>query len=362
MQPPALRVFWTRSGATVALVAAFLAVHSKVFDLERPALALAVQQQSRAGIITTANAKTDTPVMLWADPVDLNNRNLFYGPGGMVHEPPAGDFTFLKEDLEGSKPKYDVIDTNGVTWRIKLGTEARPETAATRLVWAAGYVADEDYFVGKIHVVGMPAHPHRGSHLIENDGTIPNARLERIVTDRRKLGTWSWRDNPFSGTREFNGLRVLMAVINNWDLKDTNNSVFELKHGDHHERIFEVSDLGLSFGTTGLERTQQSNGDLRTYRRTRFITDMSDTDVSFEVPRRPDWIVLANVSQFFSRLKLRWIGRHIPRADARWMGERLAQISPDQMRDAFRAAGYSADDVEGFVAVIENRIRQLNEL
>src|SRR5262245_6978765 len=212
MQPHALRVFWTRSGATVALVAIFLTFHSRVFDPERPTLAFATPQQSRAGIITLPNVKRGAPAVLWEDPVDLTNRNLFHGPGGRADEPPAGDFTFLKEELTGSHPKYDVIDANGVTWRVKIGTEARPETAATRVVWAAGYVADEDYFVGKIHVVGMPAHPHRGSHLIEHDGTIPNARLERILTDRRKVGTWSWRDNPFSGTREFNGLRVLMAV------------------------------------------------------------------------------------------------------------------------------------------------------
>src|SRR5262245_48837932 len=112
MQPHALRVFWTRSAATVALAAVFLAIHSQVFDVERPALAFATPQRSRAGIITTPDVKGGAPTVLWEDPVDLNDRNLFHGPGGMAHEPPAGDFRFLKEDLEGSNPKYDVIDAN----------------------------------------------------------------------------------------------------------------------------------------------------------------------------------------------------------------------------------------------------------
>ena len=32
-------------------------------------------------------------------------------------------------------------------WRVKLGVEARPETVASRLVWAVGYYANEDYFL-----------------------------------------------------------------------------------------------------------------------------------------------------------------------------------------------------------------------
>ena len=46
------------------------------------------------------------------------------------------------------------------------------------------------------------------------------ARLKRDPDDLKKLGIWQWKNNPLQGTREFNGLRTLMAVINNWDLKD----------------------------------------------------------------------------------------------------------------------------------------------
>ena len=37
-------------------------------------------------------------------------------------------------------------------WRVKLGEEARPETAATRLLWALGYFADEAYLVPEMVV------------------------------------------------------------------------------------------------------------------------------------------------------------------------------------------------------------------
>ena len=302
--------------------------------------------------------------MLWSEPTDVERRDLFYGPGGKEHQP-HGTFTFIREDLDGSHPKFEVRDGEGVRWKVKLGTEARPETAASRLVWAAGYSADEEYFVDEIRVSEMPAHVHRGQRMIDSDGTMHGVRLKRISDERVKVGEWSWRQNPFSGSRELNGLRVLMAVLNNWDLKDINNAVYELKHANQEgvpERVYEVSDLGSTFGSAGLERTDHSNGDLRAFRRTPFITHLTSDEVEFDVPRRPDWIVLANTPEFFRRLQLLWLGRHIPRSDARWVGLLLSRISQNQIRDAFRAAGYPPDAIAGFAEVLKARISQLSEL
>jgi hypothetical protein len=314
---------------------------------------------------TTTVPAQETAHLLWQEP-NGTRRDLFNGPGGPDHRPdPHDTFTFLEEDLEGSHPKFDVVDGHGVHWKVKLGAEARPETVATRLVWAAGYAADEDYFVDEIHVDDMPTRLHRGQRLIGPNGVVRRVRLKRSSEERRKVGVWSWRHNPFTGTRELNGLRALMALINNWDLKDINNAIYEEPlrgEDDQFEQVFEVKDLGLSFGSTGLERTTDSNGDLQAYRKTSFITHVTPDTVTFATPRRPDWIVLANAPEFFKRLKLLWIGKDIPRADARWMGDVLSQIPRDNIRDAFRAAGYGADEAEGFTAVVESRIHQLNQL
>ncbi|HEV3312708.1 MAG TPA: hypothetical protein VG815_19525 [Chloroflexota bacterium] len=302
--------------------------------------------------------------VLWSEPRDIGHRDLFYGPGGEEHQP-ASVFTFVAEDLDGSNPKFNVRDDAGMKWKIKLGAEARPETVASRLVWALGYSAEEDYFVGEVLVRGMPLHLHRGQRLVGTGGPIRNVRLKREPDDRKKIGNWRWRDNPFTGTRELNGLRVLMAVINNYDLKDVNNAIHERKRHNTagaDELVYEVSDLGSSFGSAGLERTDVSKGNLEAYRRTQFIKKATPDEVDFNVPRRADWIVLANVPEFFMRLGLRWIGQQIPREDAKWMGHLLAQLSSDQIRDAFRAAGYSAQEIDGFTAVLESRIAQLNQL
>src|SRR5438477_1673493 len=119
-------------------------------------------------------------VVLWRDPTDIASRDLFYGPGGEKHQP-HGPFTFVKEDLDGTNPKFDVRDGNDVKWKVKLGEEARPETVATRLVWAAGYFADEDYFLPDMRVAEMPRRLQRGQKLVDPDGSVHNVRLKRHV-------------------------------------------------------------------------------------------------------------------------------------------------------------------------------------
>ena len=304
-----------------------------------------------------------TSASLWQYPTDIASRDLYYGPGGKEHAPHT-TYTFVKEDMSGTNPKFEVRDEDGVKWKVKLGVEARPETVASRLVWAVGYYANEDYFLSTLHVENMP-HLRRGQNLVSSDGTMYNVRLKRYLKDEKKVGIWKWRDNPFAQERELNGLRVLMALMNNWDVKDVNNAIYEEKATDdvRPELRYEVSDLGASFGTTGRSWTHSlSKGNLKSYENSKFIRRVTPEYVDFSVPSRPALIYVATPKEFVSRMDLRWVGRHISRTDAKWIGGLLAQLSPDQIRDAFRAAGYPPEQVEGFSAVVEKRITQLNNL
>ena len=298
--------------------------------------------------------------LLWRQPNDIASRNLFYGPGG-EKDAPHSTFTFVKEDLNGTNPKFVVRDENGVKWKVKLGVEARPETVATRLVWAVGYPADEDYFMPELRVQGMPRHLHRGQNLVGPDGSMQNVRLKRYLEGNEKIGDWRWRKNPFSGTRELNGLRVMMALINNWDLKDANNAVYLSKRS--HEKIYLVSDLGASFGTTGRSWTAtMGKGNLGSYEHSKFIGRVTPQYVNFDVPTRPALDIIFKPKDFIERLEMRWIGKDIPRADVEWIGQLLAQLSPAQVQDAFRAAGYQPAEVQAFSKVVEARIAALNDL
>lgn len=303
-------------------------------------------------------AATSGQAVLWSDPTDIATRNLFDGPGGKEHAPHA-PFKFLKEDLDGTNPKFTVKDADGVKWKVKMGLEARPETTATRLVWAAGYFVNEDYFMRDLPVSGMPERLHRGWKLVDPDGTVHNVRLKREAEGEKKLGTWEWRSNPFTGTREWNGLRTLMALINNWDLKDVNNSIY--RKGD--ERIYMVSDLGATFGSAGRSWPRDKAKDnMDSFMESKFIGKVTADTVEFDNPARPGFVYMVNPKEYLSRVRLEDLGKNVPRADAKWLGEIMARLSPEQIKDAFRAGGYSPAEVEGFTRMLQDRIAALTAL
>ena len=306
----------------------------------------------------TVGGRSET--ILWREPTDIGSRNLYDGPGGPQGQPKP-PFKFVKEDLAGTSPKFDVKDGAGSKWRVKLGPEAQPETAATRLLWAVGFVANKNYFVPEMQVKGMPSRLKRGQKLIGPNGELHSVRLQQAQGGKR-LGTWKWKSNPFTGTREFNGLRVMMALLSNWDLKDDNNAI----HADpepNGSELYEVSDVGASFGRTGeTYSASASKNNLQAYRRSKFISKITRDYVNFNFPTHLPYLYVFDFPLFFSQRHLHWIGQHIPRADAEWMGSLLAELSPQQIRDAFRAAVYSPTQVEAYATAVQARIAQLQRL
>jgi hypothetical protein len=294
---------------------------------------------------------------LWHDPGRIAELDLIYGHGGKEGQP-APPFKFESEDARGTNPKFNVRDAHGTKWRVKLGDEARPEVTASRLLWAVGYFVDDDYLVesAKVDNLGLT----RGADMA-SDGNIVEARFEKKPDGETKIGIWRWKDNPFIGTKEFNGLRVMMAVMNNWDLKDVNNAVYEDK--DSGRDMFLTSDVGATFGTNGLSWSKgRSKGDVGTFEKSKFITRKTNTEVDFATPAAPSLIEAPNVPTYKMRLDLEWIGKKIPIADARWIGSLLKQLTHKQLVDAFRAGQFPPEDVEKYVRIVESRIKELSEL
>jgi len=295
--------------------------------------------------------------VLWQDPVDIASRDTTWGPGGASHQP-HGPFRFVEEDSAGTSAKFVITDADGTKWKVKLGPEARPETAASRLVWAAGYFADENYYLPALQVTGIPS-LKRGSSYVEPNGLVHGARLKRYLKGEEKEGHWEWRANPFFGSREFNGLRVLMALIDNWDLKDVNNGVYEYEG----RKIYLVTDLGSSFATDEVHLSRAADkGNLANYTASQFIKEVAPPLVSFGTPGRPPLLEAVVVNDYRSRVNMEWIGRNIPIDDARWMGSILSRLTPQQIEAAFVAAGFSPAEVAGFSTEVEARIAALNKL
>ena len=86
-------------------------------------------QRTRSGIVTLVD---DAHAVLWSEPTDVERRDLFYGPGGRAHQP-HGTFTFVREDLDGSRQKFEGRDADRMQWKAKrIGARARKRRPVVR--------------------------------------------------------------------------------------------------------------------------------------------------------------------------------------------------------------------------------------
>lgn len=267
--------------------------------------------------------------VLWHGQADVASLNMLLGPGGEAMKPDLSKVTFIKEDTSGSNKKYRVKDARGREWVAKLGKEAQAETAATRFVWAAGYPTEVNYLVPSL--------------TIEGKGTFENVKLEARPEGEQRLDIWSWDNNPFVGKPEFQGLKALMVLLENWDIKDDNNKIIAVRNeatGETELRYI-ISDLGATFGKTGnfISRSRNKPED---FVEARFIKGVRNNVVDFDYSG-----------------KRQNIFNDITVEHARWIGERLAKLSDQQIGDAFRAANYSAEQVEMLTKALRARINEL---
>jgi hypothetical protein len=182
----------------------------------------------------TKTVKTIPPgkAIMW-QPVDAASLDLYEGPGGAEMQPDLSSIKFIKEEKRGHTKKFRISDANGRVWIAKLGSEAQPETAAVRLLYGLGYKTEIIYLFPSLTIPGK--------------GTFKNFRLEARPTYLKRAGEWKWRSNPFVGSKELQGLKIMMVFMTNWDLLDLQN---EILHQDG-ENQYIVSDLGATFGKLG---------------------------------------------------------------------------------------------------------------
>jgi hypothetical protein len=271
------------------------------------------------------------PAVLWREPIDIQSRNLFYGPGGPDHQP-HGKLSFIEEKFNGVNPKFDVHDEDGTRWGVKIGEEAKPETAATRLVWAVGYFTNEDYYLPELNIAGNMNLKRGGA--LSHSTRLKDLRLKRHNKDEHQIADWGWDNNPFVGTRELDGLKIMMELICNVDLKSGNQHVYDV---NGIEQRYIAADLGSSFGLAG-KTMFYTKGVLKDYQSKPLIKNAGPEFIDF------------------------WRFKHIPREHAKWIGGYLSQLSDEQIKDAFRAAGFSPQEVEGFAVKVREKINELVNL
>ncbi|HEX8557725.1 MAG TPA: hypothetical protein VF668_06480 [Pyrinomonadaceae bacterium] len=291
-----------------------------------------------------------TPV-LWRDPGDVSALDLLLGPGGEEMKPDLSRLTFIEEEKGGYSKKYRVRDGKGRVWVAKVGKEAQPEAASTRLVWAAGYVTEVTYLAPCARIEGAPK-PGKDAETCEGGGFV-NVRFEARPETIERFGTWRWDGNPFAGTRELQGLKILMALLENWDIKDDNNRVLAAAGASGTELRYVVSDLGATFGKTGgqngpiarLRQVKGSRNEPADYANDKFVEGVEAGRVRF------------NFSGKNSDLM-----RDISVEDARWLAGILTRLTDKQLQDAFRAANYAPEEVNLLAGSVRARINELAAL
>ena len=277
---------------------------------------------------------TGTPI-LWQQPTDIGSRDLYLGPGGTAMRPDLRRITFIKEEKGGYSKKYRVRDGSGREWVVKIGKEAQSETSAIRLLWGVGYLTEVNYLVPRVTIPGK--------------GTFSNVRFEARPQEWDRVGEWKWKQNRFVRTPEYQGLKIMMALINNWDLKDSNNVIVQVPTDHGNELRYVISDLGATFGhastTPIFWRFTRSRNNPQNYAKSEFLEKVKGNRV---------------VLHFGG--KNRGLMKDITVDDAVWMGSLLSQLSDRQVRDAFRAANYTPAQVDLLTRAVRARTNELVSL
>jgi len=293
---------------------------------------------------------------LWQEPSDLPSRDLFLGPWGAQNAPdPAATYTFLKPKEGGVNPGVIVRDPQGRTWHVKQspadddkessvdvqGAEGPVEVTVSRLLSAVGYHQPPVYFLPSFtmtDVSGMRRHP--------------GGRFRLETESLHKLGEWSWSKNPFVGARPYNGLLVALLMLNSWDLKDSNNTLYEVRNGGPVGRWYVIRDLGAALGETGrfnsLSRrwNRAKRNDIDTFERHTFIEGVEEGFVRFAYQGRQPELVRHRISV----------------DDVRWAADLLGRLTETQWRDACRAGGYQPAVADRFIRKIKDNVAAARQL
>ncbi|HEY9404624.1 MAG TPA: hypothetical protein VIQ24_18345 [Pyrinomonadaceae bacterium] len=310
-----------------------LAVALIVFALGLSMTASAVQKKSKKA---KKPMPEGTPVM-WREPADIATRDLFLGSGGEAGKPDLSRLTLIEKVQGGFSEKYRVRDAAGREWVAKVSREAQSEAAAVRLLWAVGYVTELTYLAPSVTIAGTPK------------GTYENVRFEGRSKEVKRLDPWLWDKNPFSGKRELQGLKVMMLLLNNWDIKDDNNGILHVVTPEGQSELhYIVSDLGATFGKIGsgalwaLKRSRNNPAD---YAESKFVERVQKDRVSFHYGgKRQD------------------IFEDISVGDVQWIAALLSRLSDQQISDAFRAANYTQEEVGVLTSTVRARINELVNL
>jgi hypothetical protein len=276
--------------------------------------------------------------VLWVEPNDPSSFDFQYGVTGIERQPQP-PFRFLNEDLSRTAAKINVKDRRDVAWNIKWGSEARASAFCTRLLRACGYFAQPEYFVASGQIEGA-RHLSRAKKHVSDDGSFLNARFQ-LRTDSPKYlhdEHWTLDNNPFVGTPEIQGLKILLILVSNWDTRKSNFGIFEDIGDGRQRRLYVGTDWGASLGRWGNALTRSKWN----------CKDFADQTPNF-VKGVDKGTLRWGVSD--------WSGIRV--SDVQWLLQYLGKVTDAQLRLGLSSSGATPEDTECYTQALRQRIEQL---
>jgi hypothetical protein len=290
---------------------------------------------------------------IWREPSPADARDLRFGPGG-PDGVPAAPFRFVEEHFNGSQPCVAVCDARGRLWRVKWGQEAKPEAFAVRVAWACGYFAEVTHYVPSGVIEGV-TELSRARACIDQHGGFEDARFELEDRSVRMLfdeHSWAWNDNPFLGTPQLSGLKIVTMLLSNWDTKDrrdvargSNTAIFEVRARWGREARYLITDWGGAMGKWGSNLVSRGRWDPEGFaaQTAQFVTGVRDGWVNFgyQGQRTPE------------------IARGITVEHAEWFHRYASRLAEPALHQALVACGAAEDEARIFARSLTERIRLL---
>jgi hypothetical protein len=292
---------------------------------------------------------------IWREPSAADALDLRYGPGGREGVP-VPPFQFVEEHFSGSQPCVAVRDARDRLWRVKWGHEAKPEAFAVRFAWACGYFAEVTHYIpgGVIEAVTDLS---RARACVDGDGRFEDARFELEDRSVRMLFNehgWAWNDNPFLGTPQLSGLKIVNMILSNWDTKDrrdvargSNTAIFEIRSGWGREARYLITDWGGAMGKWGSNIVSRDRWDADGFaaQTPQFVTGVRD-----------EWVNFGYQGQRTSE-----IARDITVEHVAWFHTYASRLKEPALRQALLVCGATDLEAATFARSLVERIGQLGQ-
>jgi hypothetical protein len=238
---------------------------------------------------------------------------------------------------------------------VKWGHEARPEAFAVRVASACGYFAEITHYIAEGRIEGAGGLT-RARNCVDEDGRFADARFELEDRSVRMLfdeHSWSWDDNPFVGTRQLSGLKIVIMLLSNWDTKDrrdvsrgSNTAIFEYRMSKWaREARYLITDWGGAMGKWGTTVVSRDRWDPDGFaaQTPAFVTGVRDGYVNFG----------------YQGQRTAEITRGITVEHAQWFYRYARRLTDEALRDGLRASGATEDEAATFAAALRDRIGQI---